>query len=306
MKVLVATEKAFAPVAVKQIEDIVTTAGYDLILLENYKTEDELLTAVANADALIVRSDKVTSAVTIAAKNLKVVVRAGAGYDNIDLDACTAKGIVAMNTPGQNANAVAELAFAMMLFNARGGFTGNQGTELRGKSLGLHAFGNVARYMASIATGFGMEVYAFDPFIGSDRIRLTGAKPCNTVQELYVRCKYVSLHIPADNKTARSIGYDLVKLMPDNGVLINTARKEIIDEDGLLKLLSERPKFSYLSDVEPDKKDLFTEKFPGRCIFTEKKMGAQTAEANINAGVAAARQIIDFFKTGNQQYRVNK
>jgi D-3-phosphoglycerate dehydrogenase len=306
MKVLVATEKAFAQVAVKQIEDIITAAGYDMILLENYKSEDELLKAVADSDALIVRSDKITSAVTRAAKNLKIVVRAGAGYDNIDLEACNQGNIIAMNTPGQNANAVAELAFGMMLYNARGGFAGNQGTELRGKSLGLHAFGNVARYMASIASGFGMEVYAFDPFISSDRIRLAGAKPCNTIQELYVRCKYVSLHVPFDNKTAGSIGYDLVKLMPDNGVLVNTARKELIDEEGLIKLLSERPKFSYLTDVEPDKKDIFLSKFPDRCLFTSKKMGAQTAEANINAGVAAARQIVDFFKTGNQQFRVNK
>lgn len=306
MKVLVATEKAFVPIAVKQIRNVVEAAGHELALLENYKNVSELLTAVADADAMIVRSDLVTAEVLDAAKKLKIVVRAGAGYDNLDLPACTAHKVVAMNTPGQNSNAVAELAFEMMLYQARGGFSGKSGTELRGKTIGIHAFGNVGKYVAEIAKGFGMELYAFDPFIADQDIEAKGVKVCKSVDELYSLCQYVSLHIPANDKTKKSIGYDLLKKMPADAVLVNTARKEVIDEDGLLKIFEERADFKYLSDVEPDAKSLFEEKYKGRFIFTAKKMGAQTEEANINAGVAAAHQIVDFFKTGNERFRVNK
>lgn len=306
MKILLATEKAFAPVAVKLIREITDAAGYELVVLENYKNDEDLLKAVADADALIVRSDMVTARVLDEAKKLKIVVRAGAGYDNLDLNACTAHNVVAMNTPGQNSNAVAELAFEMMLYNARGGFSGRQGSELRGKTLGLHAFGNVGKYMAEIASGFGMKVSAYDPFIGSEEMKKAGVSPCTNAEELYSKCQYVSLHMPASEKTKKSVGYSLLSLMPPDAVLVNTARKEIIDEDGLLKIFEERKDFSYLADVEPDCKPVFEEKYKGRYIFTAKKMGAQTEEANINAGVAAARQIVDFFRTGNTKYKVNK
>jgi D-3-phosphoglycerate dehydrogenase len=233
-------------------------------------------------------------------------VRAGAGYDNLDLPACTAHKVVAMNTPGQNSNAVAELAFEMMLYQARSGFSGKSGSELRGKSLGLHAFGNVSRYMAEIARGFGMEVYAFDPFVQEKEVTAAGIKACNNAEDLYSKCQYVSLHMPANDKTKKSIGYDLLKLMPKDAVLVNTARKEVVDEDGILKIFSERSDIKYLSDVEPGCKAVFEEKYKGRFIFTAKKMGAQTEEANINAGIAASRQIVDFFKTGNERFRLNK
>jgi D-3-phosphoglycerate dehydrogenase len=306
MKILVATEKAFAPVAIKLIREVTDAAGYELALLENYKDVSELLSAVADADAMIVRSDLVTPQVLDAAKKLKIVVRAGAGFDNLDLPACSAHKVVAMNTPGQNSNAVAELAFEMMLYQARGGFAGKSGSELRDKSLGLHAFGNVGKYMAKIAHGFGMQVYAHDPFIMDDDIIKEGVKVCKNLDELYSKCQYVSLHMPANDKTKKSIGYDLLKKMPKDAVLVNTARKEVIDEDGLMKIFEERADFRYLSDVEPDCKAVFEEKYKGKFIFTAKKMGAQTEEANINAGVAAARQIVDYFKTGNEKYRVNK
>jgi D-3-phosphoglycerate dehydrogenase len=306
MKILVATDKAFAPVAIKQIREVTDAAGHELALLENYKSVSELLTAVSDADAMIVRSDLVTSEVLDAAKKLKIVVRAGAGYDNLDLPACTAHKVVAMNTPGQNSNAVAELAFEMMLFQVRGGFAGKSGSELRGKTLGIHAFGNVGKYVADIAKGFGMDIYAFDPFVDEADIKKSGVKVCKSSEELYSKCQFVSLHMPANDKTKKSIGYDLLKKMPKNAVLVNTARKEVIEEEGLLRIFEERPDFSYLSDVEPDSKTLFEEKYKGRFIFTAKKMGAQTEEANINAGVAAARQIVDFLKTGNEKFKVNK
>jgi D-3-phosphoglycerate dehydrogenase len=306
MKILVATEKPFAPVAITQIREVVKAAGHDLALLENYKDVTELLSAVASADALIVRSDLVTPQVLEAAKKLRIVVRAGAGYDNLDLPACTAHKVVAMNTPGQNSNAVAELAFEMMLYMARGGFAGKSGTELRGKTLGLHAFGNVGKFMAQIAKGFGMDVLAFDPYVSEDDMRKAGVKACKSAEELYSKCQYVSLHMPANEKTKKSIGYDLLKKMPPDAVLVNTARKEVIDEEGLLKIFGERTDLKYLSDVEPDLKAVFDEKYKGRFLFTAKKMGAQTEEANINAGVAASRQIVDYFKTGNEIFRVNK
>lgn len=306
MKILVATEKAFAPVAIKQISELVEAANHKLALLENYINVSELLTAVSDADALIVRSDLVTSELLDAAKKLRIVVRAGAGYDNLDLPACTAHKVVAMNTPGQNANAVAELAFEMMLYQARSGFSGKSGSELRGKTIGLHAFGNVGRYVAEIAKGFGMDVYAFDPFVSDDTITAAGVKVFKSAEELYSKCQYVSLHMPVNDKTKKSIGYDLMKKMPRDAVLVNTARKEVIDEEGLRRIFAERNDIKYLSDVEPDCKPVFEEKYKGRFIFTAKKMGAQTEEANINAGVAAARQIVDYFKTGNEKFRVNK
>ncbi|MFZ0282351.1 MAG: NAD(P)-dependent oxidoreductase [Bacteroidales bacterium] len=306
MKILVATEKAFAPVAVRQIRLIVESAGYHLRLLENYKSTSELLSAVTDADALIVRSDIVNPEILDAATKLKIVIRAGAGYDNLDLDACTAHNVVAMNTPGQNSNAVAELVFELMLYHARLGFSGKSGSELRGKTMGVHAFGNVGKFVAGIAKGFGMDTYAHDPFVPGEVIRASGVKVCWRAEELYSKCRYVSLHLPANDMTGKTIGYDLLKRMPDDAVLINTARKEIINEDDLLKIFEERPDFSYLADIEPDCKNVFEEKYRGRYIFTEKKMGAQTEEANLNAGVAAAHQIVDFFKTGNQKFRLNK
>ncbi|HBE41392.1 MAG TPA: 3-phosphoglycerate dehydrogenase [Bacteroidales bacterium] len=306
MKILVATEKPFAAIAVKQIRELIETAGHELRLLENYTDNSGLLSAVGDADALIVRSDLVTADVLDAAKKLRIVVRAGAGYDNLDLPACSAHNVVAMNTPGQNSNAVAELAFEMMLYQARNGFGGKTGTELRGKTLGLHAFGNVSKYMTEIAGGFGMIVSAYDPFVSDEILAGYRVKPCKTPEELYSTCQYVSLHLPANNATIKSIGYDLLNRMPADAVLVNTARKEVIDEEGLLKVFSERSDIKYLSDVAPSGMTIFEEKFPGRFIFTAKKMGAQTKEANINAGVAAARQIVEYFKSGNEKFRLNK
>lgn len=305
-KVLVATEKPFAPAAVNAIRKVVEDAGYTLVLLEKYTAKEDLLKAVADVDALIIRSDIVDREVLEAAKNLKIVVRAGAGYDNIDLAACTEKGVVAMNTPGQNSNAVAELAFAMMLYMARGGFDGGTGTELRGKTLGLHAYGNVGKYMAKIAHGFGMEIFAFDPFVSKEAIEADGVKPVEKVEDLYSQCQYVSLHIPANEQTKKSIGYSLLSLMPKGAVLVNTARKEVIDEEGLLKMFAERADFKYLSDIEPGCKAEIEAQYPKRYFFTPKKMGAQTSEANNNAGIAAARQIVDFFEKGDIRFKVNK
>jgi D-3-phosphoglycerate dehydrogenase / 2-oxoglutarate reductase len=306
MKILIATGKAFAPVAIAQIREVIAAAGYKLVLLENYKNVSELLSAVSDADGMIVRSDMVTGEILDAARKLKIVVRAGAGYDNLDLAACTAHNVVAMNTPGQNSNAVAELAFELILYQIRGGFSGKTGSELRGKTIGLHAFGNVGKYVADIARGFGMDIYAYDPFVSERVMKNNGAKQCINLEELYLKCQYISIHMPANDITKKSIGYDLLKKMPQNAVLVNTARKEVIDEEGLLRLFEERPDFSYLSDIEPDCKAVFEEKYKGRFIFTTKKMGAQTEEANINAGVAASRQIVDYFKKGNEKYKVNK
>jgi D-3-phosphoglycerate dehydrogenase len=306
MKILVATEKAFAPLAIRQIREVTEAASIKLAVLENYKDISELLEAVSDADAMIVRSDKITSEVLDAAKNLKIVVRAGSGYDNLDLQSCTAHNVVAMNTPGQNSNAVAELVFELLLYQIRGGFTGKSGSELRLKTIGMHAFGNVGKYVADIARGFGMDIYAYDPFVSERVMKNNGAKQVNNTNELYTKCQYISLHMPINDITRKSVGYDLLMKMPENAVLVNTARKELIDESGLLKAFQERSDLSYLSDIEPDCKNVFDEKYKGRFIFTTKKMGAQTEEANINAGVAAARQIVGFFKTGNEKYRVNK
>ena len=306
MKILIATEKPFVPLAIKQIREVTEAAGFKLALLESYKDNSELLEAVSDVDALIVRSDKVTTEVLNSAKQLKIVVRAGSGYDNIDLASCTAHNIVAMNTPGQNSNAVAELVFELMLYQIRGGFSGKSGTELRGKTIGLHAFGNVGKYVADIARGFGMDIYAYDPFVSERVMKNNGAKQVINIQELYLKCQYISVHMPSNEITRKSIGYDLLKKMPQNAVLVNTARKEVIDEEGLLKIFDERPDISYLSDIEPECKAVFEEKHKGRYIFTTKKMGAQTEESNINSAVAAARQIIDYLKNGKEKYRINR
>ncbi|MBS2100091.1 3-phosphoglycerate dehydrogenase [Carboxylicivirga linearis] len=305
-KILVATEKPFAKAAIDQIRPIVEGAGYEFALLEKYTEKAQLLDAVKDATALIVRSDKVTREVIEAAPELKIVVRAGAGYDNLDLEACTDKGIVAMNTPGQNSNAVGELVLGMMVFMARNSYNGTAGTELRGKKIGIHAYGNVGHYVAEIAKGFGMEIYAFDPFVAKEKIEAAGIKALDTVEELYSTCDYVSLHIPATEQTKNSINYDLLNKMPKGGTLVNTARKEVINEEEILKLMADRPDFTYISDIAPDCKADFEAKFEGRFFFTPKKMGAQTAEANINAGVAAANQIIGFLENGDETFKVNK
>ncbi len=306
MKVLVATQKPFAPVAVEGIRNIVEKAGYELALLEKYPGEAELIAAVSNADALIVRSDKVTAAVLEAAPKLRIVVRAGAGYDNLDLAACSAKGVVAMNTPGQNSNAVAELAIAMMIFMARCQFTPSTGSEISGKTLGVQAFGNVGRLVARKAAALGMKTLAVDPFLTPEQIREGGAEPAGSVEELYSRSDYVSVHIPATPQTIGSIGRDLICSMPKNAVLVNTARKEVMDEAGLAQALEERPDIKYVTDVAPGNYEELREKFGLRVFATSKKMGAQTAEANINAGLAAARQIVAYFENGDERFRLNK
>ena len=306
MKVLVATEKPFAAVAVDGIRKVIEGAGYELELLEKYTSKAELLNAVANADALIIRSDKVDAEVLDAAKQLKVVVRAGAGYDNVDLAAATAHNVCVENTPGQNSNAVAELVFGMAVMAVRNMYNGTSGTELKDKTLGIHAFGQVGRNVARIAKGFGMKVSALDPYCPDEVIVAADVAPVHNVEELYKNNKIVSLHIPATDETRKSVGYELVTLMPKNGVLVNTARKEVIDEEGLCKALRERTDLKYVADIRPDIADDMEKEFSGRVFFTPKKMGAQTAEANINAGLAAARQIADFFATGNVRFQVNK
>ncbi len=305
-KVLVGTIKPFAPAAVEQIRDVVEKAGYEFHLLEKYSDQSEFVNAVKGMDALIVRSDKVTSDVLANADQLKIVVRAGAGYDNVDLNAATEKNVVVMNTPGQNSNAVAELAIGMMLYHARNGFNGSAGTELRGKKLGIHAVGHVGMLVAGIASGLGMDIYGYDPYVDAAILKNAGITPLNSVDELYSTCQYVSLHIPANDETKKSIGKALLSKMPKNAVLVNTARKEVINEDELLEMMEERGDFSYLSDIAPDCTPVFNDKYPGRFFFTPKKMGAQTAEANINAGIAAAEQIKDFFENGNTRFQVNK
>jgi len=304
-KVLVATDKPFAGIAVKGIRQIVESAGYELQLLEKYTDPADLVKAVEQADAMIVRSDLVTPEVIRAGKSLKVVVRAGAGYDNIDLPASTAAGVIVMNTPGQNSNAVAELVFGMLVYQIRNHFNGSSGTELLGKTLGLHAYGNVGKNVARIAKGFGMEVYAFDPFVPADVMIADGVRPVADIQELYTRCQFVSLHIPANEKTKKSIDYDLLSKMPKGATLINTARKEVINEDSLQKIFADREDFRYVSDVAPDCLEALKEKYPGRFFVTPKKMGAQTSEANVNAGLAAAKQIVEFFEKGDKRFKVN-
>ena len=304
-KVLIATEKAFAAEAVQKIKAELDKAGYPHAWLENYTEVKDFHTAVADAEALIIRSDKVDEAVLAAAPKLKIVVRAGAGYDNIDLAAATAHNVVAMNTPGQNSNAVAELALAMMIYMVRGKFNGKSGTELAGKKLVLYGFGFVARYLAKMALGVGMEVYAYDPYLSAEIMVKEGVKPLSSVEEIFKTGDFISLHIPATAETKKSINWNLLGLMKDNCVLVNTARKEVIDEEALLKALAEKKKFRYVSDVEPENSAQLMEQFADRVYYTPKKMGAQTEEANVNAGVAAARQIIGFFEKGDKTYQVN-
>ena len=305
MKVLVATEKPFAPVAVDGIRKEIEGAGNELVLLEKYTDAAQLLDAVKDADALIVRSDKVTPAVLDAAQSLKIVVRAGAGYDNVDTEYAKQKGVVVENTPGQNSNAVAELVFGLLVYAVRNFYNGKAGTELMGKKLGILAFGNVGRNVARIAKGFGMDVYAYDAFCPKDAIEQAGVHAVDSQDALFEQCDIVSLHIPATPETRQSINYALVSKMKKGGIVINTARKEVVDEPGLLRLMAEREDLKYITDIKPDADADFA-KFEGRYFSTPKKMGAQTAEANINAGISAARQINAFFKDGCTKYQVNK
>ena len=306
MKVLLATQKPFAAKAVDGIVKILTEAGHEVVKLEKYAEQADFVAAVADVEAIIIRSDKVTAEVIAAAPKLKIVVRAGAGYDNVDLAAATAAGVVVMNTPGQNSNAVAELALGLMIFMARTHFTPATGSELQGKRLGVQAYGNVGRLVGQKAKALGMTITALDPFLTDEQIVAGGAEPVHSVEELYASSDYLSIHIPALPATIRSIGYDLLMKMPKGATVVNTARKEVIDEEGLLKALEEREDLKYVTDVMPDNYDQLTKKFGYRVFATPKKMGAQTSEANVNAGLAAARQIADFFATGNTRFQVNK
>ena len=305
-KILVATDKPFAAIAVNGIREVVEGAGDELILLEKYGEKANLIEAVKDVDAIIIRSDVIDAEVLDAAKELKIVVRAGAGYDNVDLAAATAHNVCVMNTPGQNSNAVAELAFGMMVMAVRNFYNGTSGKELKGKKLGIHAYGNVGRNVARIAKGFGMEIYAYDAFCPADLIEADGVKPVASVEELYTTCDVISLHIPATAETKNSINYKLVNKMPKGGLLVNTARKEVINEAELIKLMEERADLKYVTDIMPVANEEFATKFAGRYFSTPKKMGAQTAEANINAGIAAAKQIEGFLKEGCERFRVNK
>ena len=304
-KILIATEKPFAKVAVDGIKEVAAEAGVDVVMLEKYTDKAQLLSAVADVETIIIRSDKIDNEVFDAAKNLKIVVRAGAGYDNVDLDAATAHGVVVMNTPGQNANAVAELVFGLLVFGVRNFYNGKAGTELKDKKLGILAYGNVGRRVAAIAKGFGMEIYAYDAFCPASVIEADGVKSVSSQDELFETCDIVSLHIPATAETRQSINYNLVNKMPKGGVLVNTARKEVINETELLKLMQERTDLKYVTDIMPDADAEFCV-LEGRYFSTPKKMGAQTAEANINAGLAAARQIVAFLKDGCTKFQVNK
>ena len=306
MKILLASQKPFAASAVKEIRKIAEDAGHEFATLEKYASEAELIEAVKDADALIVRSDKVTAKVVEAADRLRIVVRAGAGYDNLDLEACSARGIVAMNTPGQNANAVAELAICMMIYMARKQFTPGTGSEIQGKTLGIQAFGNVGRLVGAKAAVLGMRVKAIDPFLSPAQISAGGAEPVADLKQLYSGCDYLSIHIPATPQTIGSIGYELISSMPEGAVLVNTARKEVIDEAGLERALEERPDLCYVTDVAPDNIARLKEKFGSRVFAPPKKMGAQTLEANLNAGLAAARQICAFFKDGDTRFQLNR
>ncbi len=305
MKILVATQKPFAPAAVDGIREVVTAAGHELVLVEK-GTKDDMIKAVADCAGLIVRSDKVDKEVLDAAKELKVVVRAGAGYDNIDLAEATAHGVCVMNTPGQNSNAVAELVFGMMVYLLRNRFDGTSGSELKDKTLGIHAFGQVGRNVARIAKGFGMKVSAFDPFVKDEAMLAEGVTPIHSIEELYKENQFVSLHIPATKDTIKSVNKALIDLMPKNAVLVNAARKEVIDEDSLREALEARPDFKYVADVKPDIAAELQEKYGNRVLFTPKKMGAQTAEANIKAGIAAAEQVVANLKDGWNKFQVNK
>ena len=305
-KILIATEKPFSKVAVDGIKQVIDEAGMELALLEKYTEKSQLLEAVADADALIVRSDKVDAEVVDAAKNLKIVVRAGAGFDNLDLEACTKANVVAMNTPGQNANSVAELVFGMLVMAVRNFYDGTSGTELMGKKLGILAFGNVGRNVARIAKGFGMEVMAYDAFCPAEVIESAGVVAASSQTELFEQCDVVSLHIPATPETRQSINAELVGKMKKGGIVVNTARKEVIDEASLLELMKERTDIKYVADIKPDMHAEYTEALAGRYFATPKKMGAQTAEANVNAGIAAAKQIVGYIKEGITKFQLNK
>ncbi|HRZ96301.1 MAG TPA: NAD(P)-dependent oxidoreductase [Paludibacter sp.] len=306
MKVLIATDKPFAKVAVDGIREEVETAGFELALLEKYTEKQQLLDAVVDAEAIIIRSDIIDAEVIAAAKNLKIVVRAGAGYDNVDLEAATAAGVCVMNTPGQNSNAVAELVFGLLVFAVRNFYNGSSGIELKDKKLGIHAYGNVGRNVARIAKGFGMKLYAYDAFCSDELIQSEGVTPVSSVEKLYETCDVVSVHIPATSETKKSINAALVNRMPKGAIIVNTARKEVINEAELVQLMETRTDIKYMTDILPDNHAEMTEKCAGRYFSTPKKMGAQTAEANINAGIAAASQIVDFINNGNQRFRVNK
>lgn len=305
-KVLIATEKPFAAPAVAAIKDIVSKAGYETVLLEKYTEKSQLLAAVADVDAIIIRSDKIDKEVFDTAKNLKIVVRAGAGYDNVDLAEATAHNVCVMNTPGQNSNAVAELVMGLLVFNARNQFNGKSGSELKDKKMGILAYGNVGRNVARIAKGFGMEIFAYDAFVPAEAIKESGATPIATVPELFATCDVISLHAPATPETIKSINYDLLMKMPKDAVLINSARKEIIDEEGVLRALTERTDLRYLTDIMPANHEAMVVALGDRYFSTPKKMGAQTGEANNNAGIAAANQIVDFIANGVEKFRVNK
>lgn len=305
MKILVATEKPFAKKATDEMRNIAQSAGVELVLLEKYTDVNDFYRAVETVDGLIVRSDKVTKEVVAHAKNLKIVVRAGAGFDNLDLAACTERKIVCMNTPGQNSNAVAELAIGMMIFMARNTFAGGTGSELKGKTLGIHAYGNVGRLVGLLGKAFGMNVIAFDPFVKHENVEKDGVGYVETIEDLYKKANYISLHIPANDKTKKSINYALLSLMPQGAFLINTARKEVVNEEDLVKLMAEREDFKYATDIAPENLAELKEKFGNRVFATPKKMGAETSEANINAGLAAIRQAIGFLKDGIDKFRVN-
>lgn len=305
MKILVATEKPFSKTAVEGIRRVIEEAGHEFALLEKYTSPDELRAAAATADALIVRSDKVDEALFNAAPNLKIVVRAGAGYDNIDLKAATAAGALVENTPGQNSNAVAELVIGLAIMAARNKYSGTTGFEISGKRIGLQAFGQVSRHVAAIAKGFGMDVTAIDPYCPAEAMEKAGVKCAASLEDLYAGNDIVSIHIPATPETVGSIGRSLIERMPKGAILINTARKEVINEPELVEVLEARPDLKYVADVKPGNADVLVEKFADRVFFTPKKMGAQTAEANLNAGLAAARQIVAFFKDGTDRFRVN-
>jgi len=305
MKVLIATDKPFAKVAVDGIRKEIEGAGFELALLEKYTEKQQLLDAVVDVDAIIIRSDIVDADVIAAAKQLKIVVRAGAGYDNVDLEAATAAGVCVMNTPGQNSNAVAELVFGLLVFAVRNFYNGTSGTELKGKKLGIHAYGNVGRNVARIAKGFGMELYAYDAYCPAAVIESEGVKACASVEELYAVSDVISLHIPATAETKKSINAEILGRMPKGAVLVNTARKEVIDEASILEFMQSRPDFKYVTDIVPGNDAEMKEKVAGQYFTTPKKMGAQTSEANINAGIAAASQIVDFLKNGNQKFKVN-
>ena len=305
-KILLATEKPFTRQTVEDIKNIIEKSGNIFKLLENYKTKQELIDSIKDVDAIIVRSDKITQEIIDSSNNLKIIARAGAGFDNIDIDYASKKGIIVMNTPGQNANAVAELVFGLLIYAVRNFYNGSTGTELKGKKLGLLAFGNVGRNVARIAKGFGMEIYSYDAYVPKDVLEKEGIIAVEKQDDLFINCDIVSLHIPATKETINSINYELCSKMTKNAILINTARKEVINEKELIKLMEERSDLKYLTDLMPENHEEFLNKFKGRYFSTPKKIGAQTEEANINAGKAAANQIIDFFKTGNSKFQVNK